>query len=52
MPRVDVVRRHDLTDAEGGLPAPLMPAHLRKGQRWADHRGTVNAILFRARTRT
>ncbi|RCV47621.1 hypothetical protein DEF28_25785, partial [Marinitenerispora sediminis] len=29
-----------------------MPAHPRKGQRWADHRGTVNAILFRARTRT
>ncbi|WP_181874321.1 transposase [Marinitenerispora sediminis] len=47
-----MVRRHDLTDAEGDLPAPLMPAHLRKGQRWADHRRTVNAILFRTRTRT
>ncbi|NYI96971.1 transposase [Streptomonospora nanhaiensis] len=45
-----MVRRHELTEAEWDLLAPLMPAHPRKGKRWADHRRVINAILYRTRT--
>ncbi|WP_394356414.1 IS5 family transposase [Spiractinospora alimapuensis] len=45
-----MVRRHELTDEEWALLAPLMPAHPHKGKRWADHRKVINAILFRTRT--
>lgn len=45
----DHLDRHDLTDAEWALLAPLMPAHPRQGHRWNDHRTVVNGILFRTR---
>lgn len=45
-----MVRRHELTDAEWDLLAPLTPADPPKGGRWADHRRIINAILFRTRT--
>ncbi|WP_046472558.1 IS5 family transposase, partial [Allosalinactinospora lopnorensis] len=45
-----MVGRHELTDAEWALLAPLMPADPPKGGRWADHRRVINAILFRIRT--
>lgn len=47
---VDMVKRHELTDAEWVLLAPLMPTDPHKGGRWADHRRVINAILFRTRT--
>lgn len=47
---VNVPGRHELTDAEWALLAPLMPADAPKGKRWADHRRVINAILFRTRT--
>lgn len=42
--------RHELTDAEGALLAPLMPADPHKGKKWADHRRVINAICLRTRT--
>ncbi|MFE1101982.1 transposase [Nocardiopsis alba] len=42
--------RHELSDAEWALLAPLMPADPHKGKKWADHRKVINGILFRART--
>jgi transposase len=47
---VNVPGRHELTDAEWALLAPLMPADAPKGKKWADHRKVINAILFRTRT--
>ncbi len=44
-----MVRRHELTDAEWGLVEPHLPAR-SKGRAWADHRRTVNGVLFRAAT--
>ncbi|MCY9785704.1 hypothetical protein KIK06_17600 [Nocardiopsis sp. EMB25] len=41
--------RHELTDAEWALLAPLMPDDAPKGKKWADHRKVINAILFRTR---
>lgn len=45
-----MVRRHELTDAEWALLAPLLPGHPRQGHRWADHRTVINGILWRVRT--
>lgn len=42
--------RHELSDTEWALLAPLMPDHPRRGKRWAEHRKIINAILFRTRT--
>lgn len=47
---VDVPGRHELSDAEWALLAPLLPTNPRKGKKWADHRKIINAILFRSRT--
>ena len=44
------MKRHDLTDAEWVLLAPLLPAHPRQGHRWADHRTVINGVFFRVRT--
>jgi transposase len=51
--RVDVderLKRHDLTDAEWELLAPLLPAHPRQGHRWNDHRVVINGVMFRSRS--
>jgi transposase len=45
-----MVRRHELTDQEWALLAPLMPSQPRQGHRWADHRVVTNGILWRTRT--
>jgi transposase len=45
-----VITRHDLEDGEWERLAPLMPSDPGRGGRWADHRRTVNGILFRTRT--
>jgi transposase len=45
----DRLSRHDLTDEEWALLAPLMPANPRQGHRWNDHRTVVNGIMFRTR---
>ncbi|GHD26971.1 hypothetical protein GCM10007147_25560 [Nocardiopsis kunsanensis] len=42
--------RHERSDTEWALLAPLMPDHPRRGRRWAKHRKVINAILFRTRT--
>jgi transposase len=42
-------RRHELTDAQWALIAPLMPARSR-GRVWADHRRTVSGVLYWAAT--
>jgi transposase len=47
---MDVIHRHDLSDDEWERLAPLLPGNPGRGGRWADHRRTVNGILFRART--
>src|SRR5699024_1049106 len=47
---VDVPGRHELSDAEWALLAPLLPTDAPKGKKWADHRKIINAILFRSRT--
>jgi len=45
-----VIERHDLTDEEWAQLASLLPANPGRGGRWADHRRTINGILFRTRT--
>ena len=47
-----MVRRHELSDAEWALLAPLMPGNPVQGHRWNDHRRTINGILWRVRTGT
>lgn len=44
-----MARRHELTDAEWSLVEPHLPAR-SKGRAWADHRRTVNGVLFWAST--
>ena len=41
--------RHELTDAEWGLVEPYLPPPSR-GRAWADHRRTINGVLFWAST--
>ena len=41
--------RHELTDAEWALVEPHLPAR-SKGRAWADHRRTINGVLFWAST--
>lgn len=42
--------RDDLGDEQWARLEPLMPADPGRGGRWADHRRTVNGILFWTRT--
>lgn len=44
-----MARRHELTDAQWALLAPLMPPRSR-GRAWADHRTVVNGVLYWAAT--
>ena len=44
-----MARRHELTDAEWTLVEPHLPPRSR-GRAWADHRRTVNGVLFWAAT--
>ncbi len=46
----DRLKRDDLTDDEWGRLAPLLPAHARRGNRWADHRTIIDGVFFRTRT--
>ncbi|MEU0520195.1 transposase [Streptosporangium sp. NPDC006007] len=46
----DRLKRHDLTEDEWTRLAALLPAHPRRGHRWADHRMIINGVFFRART--
>jgi transposase len=43
------LHRHDLTDEEWRLLAPLLPANPRQGHRWNDHRMVINGVMFRTR---
>ncbi len=45
-----MIERHDLTDEEWARLAPMLPCNPGRGGRWADHRRTINGILFRTRT--
>jgi transposase len=45
-----VITRHDLADEEWARLWPLLPRNPGRGGRWADHRRTINGILFRIRT--
>jgi transposase len=45
-----VVRRHELTDQAWAQIAPLLPPTGRPGGQWADHRRTVNGILWKLST--
>ncbi len=47
-----MVGRGELTDKAWEQLAPQLPAHRRKGQRWADHRRVINGILWKLRTGT
>src|SRR5262245_17259874 len=42
-------RRHELTDAEWALIAPLMPPPSR-GRAWADHRTVISGAMYWAAT--
>ena len=44
-----MIDRHDLTEEEWAQLAPLLPRNPGRGGRWADHRRTINGILFRTR---
>jgi len=46
----DRLKRDDLTDDEWARLVPLLPAHARRGNRWADHRPIIDAVFFRNRT--
>ena len=46
------MRRHDLTDEQWALLAPLMPAHPWQGPRWHDHRLIMDGVFHRVRTGT
>jgi transposase len=43
------LRRHDLTEAEWGRLAPLLPADPPRGGRWLDHRMVINGVFHRTR---
>jgi transposase len=46
-----VIERHDLTDAEWALLAPVLPDRTpQRGGRWMDHRLFLNAVFWRTRT--
>ena len=45
-----VVGRGELTDQAWTAIEPLLPANRRSGGQWADHRRTINGILWRLRT--
>ena len=45
-----MVGRGELTDKAWEQLAPQVPAHRRKGQRWADHRRVINGMLWKLRT--
>lgn len=42
--------RHDLSDEEWERLKPLLPCDPGRGGRWADHRRTINGVLWRTRT--
>ncbi|MER6735548.1 IS5 family transposase [Streptomyces puniciscabiei] len=42
--------RGDLTDAQWGRLAPLLPVSNRRCGRWRDHRQVINEVLYRIRT--
>lgn len=43
--------RHDLTEAQWALLAPLLPDRTpRRGGRWVDHRPVVDGVIWRVRT--
>ncbi|MGJ6961869.1 transposase [Streptosporangium sp. G11] len=46
----DRLKRDDLTDDEWARLTPLLPAHARRGNRWADHRTIIDGVFFRTRT--
>jgi transposase len=49
----ELLKRHDLTDAEWVQLEPLLPSTTpQRGGRWADHRTVINGIFFRTRTST
>ncbi|WP_143590901.1 transposase [Thermoactinospora rubra] len=43
-----MVGRHELSDALWNKIAPLLPANVRPGGQWADHRTVINGVLFQA----
>jgi transposase len=45
-----MVGRGELTDQAWAVIAPLLPPNRRSGGQWADHRRTINGILWRLRT--
>ena len=45
-----MVGRGELTDQAWAVIEPLLPPNRRSGGQWADHRRTINGILWRLRT--
>ena len=45
-----MVGRGELTDQAWAVVKPLLPPNRRSGGQWADHRRTINGILWRLRT--
>ena len=44
------MRRHELTDQQWELIAPLFPANGQRGGQWSDHRTVLNGIFWRLNT--
>jgi transposase len=44
------MRRHELTDQQWELIAPLFPANRRRGGQWRDHRSVLNGVFWRLNT--
>lgn len=42
--------RHELTDAQFALIAPLLPTGTRRGRPWKDHRRVVNGVFWKLNT--
>lgn len=45
-----MVRRHELSDAEWALVAPLLPPQQGRGRPFKDHRTILNGMLWRLKT--
>lgn len=46
----DRTTRHDLTDEQWAVLAPLVPVDARQGRRWSDHRTVIDGVFYRVRT--
>ncbi len=39
--------RRELTDAQDALLEPVLPANVRRGRPWVDHRNMLNGLVWK-----